>query len=110
MFTVHSSEDVAVAIVRPSNNKIQRTGAAIYCIRAILLSGADLECYVTVHVLGCSLIRPQSSQGFWLSNACDTAASALRVLSGRDLAGGSADAIWPPSVCSQGRTDRRALG
>ncbi len=43
MFTVDSSEEVAVAIVRPSNNKIQRTGEAIHSIRTILLPSADLE-------------------------------------------------------------------
>ena len=43
MFTVDSSEEVSVAIVRPSNNKIKRTGEAIHSIRTILLPAADLE-------------------------------------------------------------------
>lgn len=42
-FTVASSKDAAVPTVRPSNNKIQRTGALIHCIRAIELPAADLE-------------------------------------------------------------------
>lgn len=43
VFTVDSSEEVAVAIVRPSNNKIQRMGAAIHYIRTMLLPPADHE-------------------------------------------------------------------
>jgi hypothetical protein len=43
VFTADSSEEFAVAIVRSSNNKIQRTGAAIHCIRTILLPAADPE-------------------------------------------------------------------
>lgn len=42
VFAVASPEDAAVATILPSNNKIQRTGALIRCIRAIQLPAANL--------------------------------------------------------------------
>ena len=50
VFIVASSEDAAVATVCPSNNKIQRTGAPIHCIRAIQLPAADLGRWAGGHV------------------------------------------------------------
>ena len=74
---------------RGPNQPLKWTGLLkASCSGIQFLPATQGQRYVTVHVLSCSLIRPQSSQGFWLSTACDTAAFALRVLSGRDLAGG----------------------
>lgn len=38
-----SFKEIAVVICRPSNNKIQRTGAAIHSLHTMLVPAADLE-------------------------------------------------------------------